>query len=148
MNQLTFKRMKTFKIYAVIAALALTSGCTRKAEMDRAQRFEQQGRPSQALEIYKAQYAATPEYQNARRADLQNIFGENRQQRRRAAEHRGQRLVGDAHQVHLRLPVLKRAAGSLGVNAQLPGRFCTYLPPPSTRLACRPSAAHRQAFTN
>ena len=44
-------------------------------------------------------------------------------QRLAAAQHRGQRLVGHANQVHLGLLVLQRAAGRLGVEPQLPGAF-------------------------
>ena len=44
-------------------------------------------------------------------------------QRLAAAEHRGQGLVRDADQVHLRLFVLERAAGGLGVAAELPRRL-------------------------
>ena len=63
-------------ILSLVAALIFASGCTRKAEMHRAQQLEQQGRPSQALEIYKSQFATTPEYQRSARANLQYHIGE------------------------------------------------------------------------
>jgi tetratricopeptide (TPR) repeat protein len=57
-------------------ALICASGCSHTVELHRAQRLEQQGRPSQALEIYKAQYDTTPGYQHGRRAELQYRIGE------------------------------------------------------------------------
>lgn len=59
-----------------LALVLVPSGCSRKAEIRRAKRLEQQGRPNQALEIYKAQFAAVPEGQRSQRADLQYHIGE------------------------------------------------------------------------
>lgn len=59
-----------------LAFVFALSACTRKSELRRAQQLEQQGRPHQALEIYKAQFAAMPERQRAERADLQYHIGE------------------------------------------------------------------------
>lgn len=66
----------TTLLACLIAALLFASACSRHAEIARAQKLEQQGQPNQALEIYKAQYAVTPEYLHARRADLQYHMGE------------------------------------------------------------------------
>ncbi len=68
--------LRTTLAALLLITLVAASGCSRHAQMVRARQLEQQGQPNQALEIYKAQYATTPEYQHARRADLQYHMGE------------------------------------------------------------------------
>ena len=103
------------------AVIAISSGCSRKAEIARARKLEQQGQPSRALEIYKAQFATTPEYQKSQRADLQYHVGECLLAMGRTREafsaYSHAVDIDDSHQLaHLRLGQMYLMSGS-GENA-------------------------------
>jgi tetratricopeptide (TPR) repeat protein len=101
-----------------LVLLTFASGCSRNKPFDRAVKLEQQGHPSQALEIYRGQLAKTPEWDHARQADLQYHMGEcllalDRTREAFTAFNKAVELDDTHKTAHLRLGELYLLSGSV-----------------------------------
>lgn len=102
----------------LLFVLGCTSACSHHVEMERARHLEEQGQPMAALQIYRKQYGATPEYLRGRRAELQFHIGEcllamNRTREAFSAYNKAVEIDDSNRMAHLRLGQIYLLTGSV-----------------------------------